>query len=118
MKQVRNARFAEKRRKEKAKEAALWAWHDAGRPRARCPVKVTLIVRRQRVMDDDNVYRGLKHVRDALFNGAITKSDSPKFFGYAGIRFETGKHWKGHEEVVFIVEARDQLPMERGEREL
>lgn len=98
--------------KAKARDAAQWAWYSAGRQRARVPVIVSVIVRRGRVLDDDNLKASLKCVIDALFKGAVTPDDSLKYFELGALKQETGKIWKGREEIVFIVNSRDQLPLQ------
>lgn len=92
------------KRKEIAYNAAFSCWHNAGRPKATGPVRYHLIVRRGRVMDEDNIHSGLKACRDALFNHAITPSDSAKWVTIGSITQETGKQYGKRPEVVFIVE--------------
>lgn len=94
--------------KNRSKEAAKLGWLASGSPEAAGPVQVSMIVRRERVMDEDNIISGLKWVRDTLFNGrkngyGVTPDDSPQHLRLGEIRQETGKRWVGAAEVVFIV---------------
>jgi hypothetical protein len=93
------------RLKAKAKETAEWAWHKAGRPRFKELVVVTVTIRRGRVMDYDNAWASLKVVIDALFKKAITKDDSATYVRFRPLKQETGKRFKGKEEVEFKVES-------------
>jgi hypothetical protein len=104
--------------KAKVKDAALWSWYQAGRPRSTVPVSVFVISRRARRLDDDNLFSMLKWFRDALFKKAITPDDSPKWFEYIGRpRQEVGKQYKLKPEIEFIVFARDQLPLDLRRKE-
>lgn len=90
-----------------AKRAAYHAWLNAGAPRVRdgLPVRVSIVVRRGRVMDLDNALTGLKGCLDALFTGdRITPDDGPKCLELGGLRLETGKQWRDRPEVLFVVE--------------
>lgn len=92
-----------------ARQAAAEGYLLAGRPQIAGKVRVSLIVRRGRTMDDDGVWGGLKWCRDQLFNRTkyghgVTPDDSPRWFVGGGITWETGAQWKGREQVVYIVE--------------
>lgn len=97
------------RLKDRAKQEAWLAWLAAGRPEASGPVRLSLVVRRGRVMDEDNIWSGLKWCRDQLFNRrkhgyGITPDDGPQWVRLGEIRQETGRRWVGEEHVVLIVE--------------
>ena len=72
-----------------AREAARSAYIFSGEPVLGVPVQVTVHVYRIRAMDDDNVFTGLKEVRDVLFTHndrttgsvttGITPNDGPEF---------------------------------------
>lgn len=91
-----------------ARDRARLAWAVAGRPQVPAealPVRVSLIVRRARVIDEDNAISGSKALRDGLFNDALTPKDSQQFVKIGSVTFETGREWKGREECIFVVEA-------------
>lgn len=90
-----------------AKQARLLAclcWQQAGSPVASGPVRVCVTVRRGRVMDQGNIWAGLKHVIDGIFVGALTPDDSPRWLQLGDVRQETGKQWRGREECEFLIE--------------
>lgn len=88
-----------------ARRAARSAWILAGEPRLDCPVRVSLLVRRGRVMDLGNIVGGCKPLMDGIFTNAVTPDDSPKWVAeLGGVKQIAGKEWKGKEEVVFIIE--------------
>lgn len=86
-----------------ARLAAYFAWMEAGKPRARGPVEVSITVRRGRLIDPDNALAGCKSLIDELFNEAITPDDSAKRISFQPVRQETGKQYRGAEEVVFTI---------------
>ena len=101
-------------RREKSRAMAMaaeTAWLDAGSPVAPGPVIVTMIIRRGVRLDDDNARAGLKSVRDRLFcakryeeqGGAITPNDGHTHVTEWRIQWDTGKRWKGAEEVEYVV---------------
>jgi Holliday junction resolvase RusA-like endonuclease len=92
------------RRNQAVKEAARFAWMQAGCPRVAGPVRVSMVVRRGRSIDVDNAITGTKAARDALFCHAITEDDNPRFVTLGECRQEVGKAWKERPEVEFIVE--------------
>jgi hypothetical protein len=93
------------RRKKRHQAAALVAWLAAGRPRLRRKVRVSVIVRRGRKMDDDNIIGGLKAARDFLFGGGrITPSDSPEWVEMGTVTQQTGIQWRDRAHVVFVIE--------------
>jgi len=63
-----------------------------------------MIVRRGRMIDQDNAIGGSKPLRDGIFNDGLTPDDSPKWVKLGGVEFEVGKQWKDRPEVIFIVE--------------
>lgn len=90
-----------------AREAALIGYRQAGCPEINEPVDVLVTVRRGRALDDDNVWAALKAVRDVLFNRALTPSDAPRWVRYLPLVQESAAKWKGREEVLFVVYARE-----------
>lgn len=88
-----------------ARHRALVAWLLAGRPMCPgpFPVRVECIIRRTRVMDDDNALGSLKAIRDELFNGLVIPKDSVRFLRFEMPTQETGKRWAGVEEVEFRI---------------
>lgn len=89
----------------KARAVARKAWEAAGSPRIDVPVRVSLRVYRGRAMDLANIWGGCKPLLDGLFTDAVTPDDSLRWVReLGGVRLETGKQWKGAEEVVFVIE--------------
>lgn len=88
-----------------ARELARWCWLQADSPKAAGKVRVSLIVRRGRVMDTCNIVGGAKPLLDGLFTNAIVPDDSPKWLELGSVRQESGAVWKGKECVVFVVES-------------
>jgi len=88
-----------------SKEAALSGWTQAGCPAIAGQVRVSLIVRRGRRMDDDAAWEGTKWARDALFVGRVTPDDSPRWVRLGGVEQETGARWRERPETVFVIEA-------------
>lgn len=88
-----------------ARHRALVAWLLAGRPThpGPFPVRVEAVIRRSRVMDDDNALGSLKAIRDELFNGLMAPNDSVAFVRFQMPTQETGKRWAGIEEVEFTI---------------
>lgn len=87
-----------------AKLLAFNQWVQAGRPTARDTVRVSVIVRRYRRLDNDNALAGCKPVFDGLFRDAITPDDGPEWVTLGTVTQETGARWLGAEEVEVIVE--------------
>ena len=77
-----------------ATQAALWAYNAAGDPVLGVPVVVDALILRGTVMDDDNVWSGLKHVRDVLFSGRITPDDSARWVRCGRVEQAPGREWK------------------------
>jgi hypothetical protein len=102
---------AKTRLKNAARDRAALCYGACGRPKAGGPVDVEIVLRRGRALDDDNAVAALKPVRDVLFNDAITPDDSERWVRYLPVRQEIAAAWKGREEVVFVVRARE---VERG----
>lgn len=95
--------------KKSAYDTARWCWENLRRTDGHLfisptPVRVSLIVRRGRVIDNDNIVSGMKPIMDALFNHAITPSDSAAWVTLGDIKQETGKKYGKNPEVLVIVE--------------
>lgn len=86
-------------------ESCRYAWIEAGRPTATGRVILHLIVRRGREMDTPNIWGGMKVPIDALFVGAITPDDRPKYLELGHIEQQIDKKFAVKPEVVFIVES-------------
>lgn len=71
--------------------AALWGWQQAGEPQLAAPVRVDVLVFRGRQMDDDNLWNGLKGVRDGLFKGRCLPDDARVYCGE--VRQVVGPQW-------------------------
>ncbi len=98
-------------RHQAANIAAHCAWHGAGCPTVEGAVTVSLTVRRCRAMDPDNLLAGMKSMLDSLFcrrrhGWGVTEDDSAGFIHYGNICQETGKRWRGREEVEMEIIAR------------
>lgn len=89
-----------------ARTAATLAWRAAGSPKLAGPVDVSILVRRGRRLDPDNLLASCKGALDGLFCGAITPDDSEAWIRYVGVRQETGQHWATRPEVVVTVTPR------------
>lgn len=98
-------RFARSHLMKTAKELARMAWLAAGKPTSAVPVRVSVIVRRGRRMDDWNIPGACKPLIDGLFVRGVTPDDGPRWVHLGGVRQETGKRWAGREECEFIIEA-------------
>lgn len=96
-----------KRINDVAHVAATLGYVKAGCPKFTGPIIVDVLVRRARVMDDDNVLTGLKAVRDSLVRNGLVPDDSSKWWRWGEVSFETGKSWKGYELVVLSIRRRD-----------
>lgn len=90
---------------QQARHRASIAWILAGKIAIAgpFPVRVQAVIRRTRVMDDDNALGSLKAIRDELFNGKIIPKDSTKYLRFEMPTQETGKRWAGREEVEFTI---------------
>lgn len=102
--------WAERAKRTKiARDLALWEWAINKRPKVDGPVEVSILVRRPRVIDPDNAQAGLKGIIDGLFNAnrnrgdGITPDDSSTYVRWLPVQFETGKEWKGNEQVVLTI---------------
>ena len=91
------------RRAWRARALATSAWREAGCPTMTSPVDVSLLVRRARRLDLDNLIASCKGAIDGLFNEAITPDDSETWVRSLRVAQETGKQWKGAEEVVVTI---------------
>lgn len=92
-----------------ARHRAAIAWFLAGKIALQgpFPVRVQAVIRRTRVMDDDNALGSLKAIRDELFNGKVTPKDSTRYIRFEMPAQETGARWEGREEVEFVVWPRE-----------
>lgn len=84
-------------------QAARAVWLKAGKPKAPGPVVVSVIIRRCRVLDEDNAWASCKALFDALFKRAITPDDSPQWVRLGTMNQETGGKWYSRPEVEIIV---------------
>lgn len=102
-----------KRRERTAAAAARLAYFQAGAPQMDGKVRVTLILRRGRVIDPDGAFAAARSIINALFcrsrqenaGMAITPDDSARFLEFGPLAQETGQRWKRREEVLVLVEA-------------
>lgn len=93
-------------RAREVKRARLFAesaWRAAGSPTMTEPVDVSLLVRRGRRMDLDNLLASCKGALDGLFNEAITPDDSETWVRSLRVAQETGRQWKGAEQLVVTI---------------
>lgn len=98
--------FHERARRTKvARFLARRAWEQAGSPRATGPVRVSLLVRRGRSIDQQNVWCATKSICDGIFCAGLTPDDAPEWVTLGTVTQEPGRQWRGREEVVLIVEA-------------
>lgn len=93
-----------RRAKQSLAQAAFAIWHQAGRPRAKGPVRVSYTVRRGRKFDQDNCAASLKSLSDQLFKGQITPDDSEEYVTYNPVRQVAGKPWRITPEIEVLVE--------------
>lgn len=91
------------RAKKYHKETAHKVWLEAGKPRASGPVTVSVIIRRGRLLDEDNARAGLKACFDSLFKKAITPDDSTKWVKLGALTQETGGRWRYAPEIEIVV---------------
>lgn len=92
------------RRNTRARELARLAWLAAGGPVAAGPVRVSVIIRRERALDPDNAVSCLKPLIDGIFREGVTPDDSARWIAHGAIVQERGKRWRGREEVEFVIE--------------
>lgn len=78
-------------------------WLAAGKPRSESPVMIDVFIRRGRVMDQLNIWAGLKYVLDGIFNKALTPNDSEKWLRLGRVEQQTGGKWKYAPEVEIVV---------------
>lgn len=95
---------ARKRLYSEARQKARACWLAAGKPTAPGKVRVSVLVRRGKVLDESNVWSGLKPWLDGLFVEGITPDDSPRYVQLGEIRQETGQAWCHRPEVQFLIE--------------
>ena len=95
------------------REQGFYAWWSEGKPRCAGRVRVSLHVRRLRVIDADAVRTGAKALLDGLLVGLPTTlfpepsllgDDSPARVEEGAITWETGKTWRLRPQVVVTVE--------------
>jgi hypothetical protein len=97
---------ARAKRTKQAREVARLAWIQAGKPTTDAPVRVSMIVRRARQMDQANLWSAAKACLDGVFVKAFTPDDGPKWLTLGEVRQESGKAWKERPEVIFIIQRR------------
>lgn len=85
------------------KKTARLVWIAAGKPATAAPVTVSVVIRRQRRLDEDNARASLKAIFDGLFKQAITPDDSPKWVRLGSLTQEVGVRWKLRPEVEIVV---------------
>lgn len=91
------------RTKKRHKDTARLAWIAAGKPMSESLVAVSVIVRRGRLLDEDNARAGLKAIFDGLFKRGITPDDSPKWVTLGELTQQVGGEWRYAPEVEIIV---------------
>lgn len=96
--------MAKARETRAAREAARCAWVAAGSPRLEGKVRVSVIVRRARPLDQANIWAACKGALDGIFVEGVTPDDGPEFVELGRVQQEVGKAWKGAEQVVFVIE--------------
>lgn len=98
----------------KAKDTAYKCWLAAGRPHINGAVVVDIEYRhyRARRYDSDAIVYALHGIRDSLFVGAITKTDSPKWCHFRTPIQVREPQFKDRPEVVFHVTATGIPPMQ------
>lgn len=82
------------------------AYRVAGQPKMAPPVRLTLIVRRGRRIDDDTAISAMKWVRDSLATCLGYKSDGPNWMSMGEVRYECGKRWKDAPQFELWIEPR------------
>lgn len=89
--------------------AARVGYREIGEPRPDppVPVRIDLTVRRSRRLDDDNLWAGLKPVRDVLFKSGITPDDGPAWVECGRLTQQISREWKGREEILVVIWPRD-----------
>jgi hypothetical protein len=92
--------------KQKVAMAVLVGWSKAGKPKLDCPVNVSIVARRARTMDEDNLIASMKMLQDLLFKDAVTKDDSPEWVKISGVSQEINRKYTYCPEVEFRVERR------------
>lgn len=73
------------------------AWMIARRPQIGEDARINVVVRRGRRIDVTNAIGALKPIIDGIFRDGLNIDDSRVTIGE--VAFETGRHWKGREEV-------------------
>lgn len=97
----------------KARLAGFRAWVDGGCPRLEERVRVSVVVRRARALDPGNLSGAVKGVLDGVLVGvkrgevkltALLPDDSARWVESVTCSQETGREWKGREQVIVVVE--------------
>lgn len=115
----------EHKAKQKARRAGYFAWKDAGEVKITVPVRVSLIVRRRRVLDILNIPGASKAILDGVLVGltlgtgstrtllpSLLPDDSARWVHLGSVEQYTGKQWADCPELELVIE-----PLERdGER--
>ena len=89
------------------REAAWLCWHKAGRPVARCRVRLDVTLYRGRTMDEFNALACVKHVIDGLCVKALTPDDSPTWVAHGTITQQTGPDY--HRAPVVVITATELM---------
>lgn len=94
----------------RAQRTKLWrekvtlAWLHSGRWLFKTPVNVTIIVRRGRIVDTDNLQSACKSVRDGLWGeGCMLHADDKRYIASYEVVQETGRQWREAPEVEILV---------------
>ena len=118
------------RRRKAARLAGFVGWSRAGRPTVAEKVRVSILVRRGVRLDPQNIVGALKPVFDGVFVGweekpkgnhlparlpGMLPDDSAEWLEIGQVAQETGKRWKGREEVVLTVEELPAVSVAGGE---
>jgi hypothetical protein len=96
--------YAKGRRIKRARVMARLAWVAAGKPTSDGPVRVDVLIRRGRILDEQNAWSALKPHMDGIFVDGLTPNDGPAWVTLGTVTQETGKQWRGREEIVFTVQ--------------
>lgn len=99
---------AMRRRRQALANATFYGWLMAGSPVVLGPVRISLTVRRGRVLDPDNAISASKQLLDALVSYHVIEGDSAKHLSIGEVRQETGARWKGREQIVVTIEPRER----------
>lgn len=118
------SRFSQSSANKQAHRAARAAWLAAGQPRWTCKVRLDIIVRRARAMDEVNIPGACKALIDGIFrernhrgewiDGALP-DDSAKWLKLGSYGQEIDKKYRHNEFVVFTITPVDESHQENME---